>query len=102
MRVRRAFADVILNDAELGDRAPDLVECPGGIGLPCDALTAAGTGSPQRRWGPSGAFGAELTEEASVVGAHELLDEPSAVIEPEHVHEVPDDPCSVRLELPHW
>ena len=46
------------------------------------------------------AFGAELTEEASVVGPHELLDEPSAVIEPEHAHEVPDDPCSVRLELP--
>ena len=45
-------------------------------------------------------FGAELTEEASVVGPHELLDEPSAVIEPEHVHEVPDDPCPVRLEPP--
>ena len=53
-----------------------------------------------RRSGPSGDFGPELTEEASVVGPHELLDEPSAVIEPEHAHEVPDDPCSVRLELP--
>ena len=99
MRVRRAFADVILNDAELGDLRPDLAEWPGGIGLPCDALTAAGT--PQRRSGPSGDFGAELTEEASVVGPHELLDEPSAVIEPEHAHEVPDDPCPVRLELSH-
>jgi hypothetical protein len=65
---------------------------------------------PVRRWlgrhtaaaaiGTSGDFGPELTEEASVVGPHEFLHEPSAVIEPEHAHEVPDDPCSVRLELP--
>jgi hypothetical protein len=43
MRVRRAFADVILSDAELGDLRPDLAEWPGGIGLPCDAPAAAGT-----------------------------------------------------------
>jgi hypothetical protein len=86
-----------LNDADLGDLRLDLAEWPGGIGLPCDAPTAAGT--RPRRSGPSGAFGAELAEEASVVGPHELLDEPSAVIEPEHVHEVPDGPCPVRLEL---
>src|SRR4029077_349763 len=98
MRVRRAFADVILSDAELGDLRL-ISRGPGGIGLPCDALTAAGTGSPQRRSGPSGDFGPELSEEASVIGPHEFLDEPSAVIEPEHAHEVPDDPCSVRLEL---
>ena len=55
---------------------------------------------PQRRSGSSGDFGAELAEEASVVGPHELLDEPSAMIEPEYVHEVPDDPFSVRLESP--
>jgi hypothetical protein len=52
-----------------------------------------------RAIGPSGDFGAELTEEASIVGPHKLLDEPSAIIEPEYAHEVPDDPCSVRLEL---
>ena len=49
--------------------------------------------------GASGGFGPELTEEASVVGLDEFLDEPSAVIEPEDADEVPDDPCSVRLEL---
>lgn len=42
-----------------------------------------------RRSGLSGAFGPELTQEASVVGPHELLDEPSAVIEPEDAYEVP-------------
>ena len=80
---QRAFADVILSDAELGD------------------LRLISRNGPRRRSGPSGDFGPELTEEASVVGPHELLDEPSAVVEPEHVHEVPDDPCSVRLELSH-
>ncbi len=81
--VRRAFADVILSDAELG------------------VLRLISRNGPRRRSGPSGDFGPELTEEASVVGPHELLDEPTAGVEPEHVHEVPDDPCSVRLELPH-
>ena len=55
----------------------------------------------RRRSGPSGSFGAELTEEASVVGPHDFLDEPSTVVESEHVDEVPDGPCSIRLKLAH-
>jgi hypothetical protein len=35
-----------------------------GIVLSGDALTAAGTGLPQGRWGPSGGFGPELAEQA--------------------------------------
>ena len=41
----------------------------------------------------SGSLGAELAEEAAVVGPDELLDEPTLVVEPEDVHEVHDDAC---------
>jgi hypothetical protein len=63
-------------------------------------LDEAGRGFAAAAIEALGHFGPELTEEASVVGPHELPRRAVAVIEPEHVHEVRDNPCSVRLELP--
>src|SRR5690242_15413382 len=40
----------------------------------------------------SPAFGAELPEEAAVIGAHKFLDQPPIIIEPEDVDQVPYDP----------
>jgi hypothetical protein len=40
----------------------------------------------------SPAFGAELSQEAAVIGAHEFLDQSSVIIEPEDVDQVHDDP----------
>jgi hypothetical protein len=66
------------------------------------AFLAEGRGRPARddhvvlRW--SGALGAELAEEAPVVGADVFFDHPAAVVEYEHVHEVPDDAGPVRFK----
>jgi hypothetical protein len=48
--------------------------------------------------GWSGALGAQLAEEASVIGADVFFDHPAAVVECEHVHEVPDDAGPVRFK----
>ena len=42
----------------------------------------------------SGSLRSELTEEARIIGSHEFLNEASKVVEPEDIHEVPDDPGS--------
>jgi hypothetical protein len=47
----------------------------------------------------SGSLGAELAEEAAVVGPDELLDESTLVVEPEDVHEVHDDAGTGGLHL---
>src|ERR1035438_1367929 len=43
-------------------------------------------------------LGAELAQEAPVVSADVLFDQPASVVELEQVHEVPDDPGPVRFE----
>ena len=37
-----------------------------------------------------------MTEKTSVVGPHPLLEEPTLIIEPEDVQQVPDDTLTVR------
>jgi hypothetical protein len=48
--------------------------------------------------GWSGALGAELAQEAPVIGADVFFDQPTGVVELEHVHEVPDDAGAVRFK----
>src|SRR5690348_16648291 len=45
-------------------------------------------------WSPT--FGAELPEEATVIGADEFLGQPPNVIEPENIDQVPYDPGARR------
>ena len=74
----------------------------GGVAVkPAGLPTTSGLMPARRCARPSGGRSPELAEEAPVVGPHELLDEPSALVEPEKAHEIPDDPCSVRLEPSH-
>src|SRR5580704_9730483 len=48
------------------------------------------------RWLLSRSF--ELTQKASIVCPHPLLDEPPLVVKPENVRQIPDDALSVRRQ----
>jgi hypothetical protein len=63
----------------------------------CDS-GCGGASSSLRRG--SGALGAELAEEAAVVGSDPLLGDSSLVVEAEDVHEVHDDPGAGGFEAP--
>jgi hypothetical protein len=44
----------------------------------------------------------KLTEKTTVVCAHPLLDEPSLIVKPENVQQVPNNALSIRMQRACW
>ncbi len=44
----------------------------------------------------------KLTEETPVIGPHQLLDEPTLIVKPKHVHQIPDYPLAIGRHGACW
>ncbi|BCY09769.1 LacI family transcriptional regulator [Actinoplanes sp. L3-i22] len=89
-RVGEIAADAVLD--AMRDSSGEIYEAPQAHIVERDS-----TGAPRG----SGGVGTELPQQATVVGAHPLLDQAAPVVDPEDVEQVEDDPPAVRRQRAH-